>query len=127
MGIFLALSTANCKRYLPDSLPYVTHRRVSKIMNKLANNGFYRRQAGRLSRGAVLDIGLKCTHSSRFCCYSFLDGSDNQFIGMRRAKFRTLTECKRILKQLKQLREIRETMATELLYYKGELCDHFSL
>ena len=50
----------------------------------------YQHPIGELSRGAVLDVGLKCTHSCRFCYYSYLDKSDDQFRGMRRAAFRSL-------------------------------------
>jgi len=61
----------------------------------------YRHPIGELSRGAVLDVGLKCTHSCRFCYYSYLDKSDDQFRGMRRAAFRSVEECKAILDGLK--------------------------
>ena len=64
--------------------------------------GFILHQPGTLSRGGVLDVGLKCVHSCRFCYYSYLDKSDDQFKGMRRAEFRTLEECKAILRGLKQ-------------------------
>ncbi len=63
--------------------------------------GFYMHEPGRLSTGAVLDVGLKCTHSCRFCYYSYLDKSDDQFRGMRAASFRSLAECKSILDRLK--------------------------
>jgi len=62
----------------------------------------YSHPIGALSRSAVLDVGLKCTHSCRFCYYSHLDQSDDQFRGMRRAKFRSLDECKEILFRLKE-------------------------
>lgn len=62
----------------------------------------YRHPPGALSRGAVLDVGLKCTHSCRFCYYSYLDRSADQFRGMRRARFRSLEECKAILDGLKR-------------------------
>jgi glycosyltransferase involved in cell wall biosynthesis/molybdenum cofactor biosynthesis enzyme MoaA/tetratricopeptide (TPR) repeat protein len=60
----------------------------------------YDHPIGALSRGAVLDVGLKCTHSCRFCYYSHLDRSDDQFRGMRRAAFRSLDDCKEILRRL---------------------------
>jgi organic radical activating enzyme len=41
-----------------------------------------------LSRTAILDIGLRCTHSCKFCYYSFLDNGADQFHGMRHAAFR---------------------------------------
>jgi molybdenum cofactor biosynthesis enzyme MoaA len=47
--------------------------------------GVYRHPPGRLSRWGVLDVGLKCVHSCKHCFYSFLDGSQDQFAGMRRA------------------------------------------
>ena len=62
----------------------------------------YIHEPGTLSKGAVLDVGLKCTHSCGFCYYSYLDKSDDQFKGMRRAKFRTLDECQEILRLLKK-------------------------
>jgi organic radical activating enzyme len=43
---------------------------------------------GELSRSAILDIGLRCTHSCKFCYYSFLDNGTDQFHGMRHAPFR---------------------------------------
>jgi hypothetical protein len=49
--------------------------------------GVYRHPPGRLSRWGVVDVGLKCVHRCRFCYYSFLDGSDDQFAGMQRAEF----------------------------------------
>ena len=61
----------------------------------------YRHPIGKLSKGAVLDVGLKCAHSCKFCYYSYLDQSEDQFKGMRKAKFRTLEECKEILRLLK--------------------------
>ncbi|HYC23087.1 MAG TPA: glycosyltransferase [Candidatus Bathyarchaeia archaeon] len=61
----------------------------------------YSHPIGDLSRGAVLDVGLKCTHQCKFCYYSYLDRSDDQFRGMRRAAFRSLDDCKEILRRLK--------------------------
>lgn len=73
-------------------------------MNLASENAssVYFHPPGDVTKGAVLDVGLKCTHSCRFCYYSFLDGTNNQFQGMRRASFRTLDECKRILSGLKE-------------------------
>ncbi len=65
------------------------------------NDGYVLHPSGQLSRGAVLDVGLKCVHSCRFCYWSYLDGSDDQFRGMRRAKFRSLEDCQEILRRLK--------------------------
>jgi pyrroloquinoline quinone biosynthesis protein E len=63
--------------------------------------GYFIHRPGELSRGAVLDVGLKCTHSCRFCYYSYMDDSNHQFSGIRKAKFRTLEQCKEILKRIK--------------------------
>jgi organic radical activating enzyme len=48
----------------------------------------YYHPPGELSRTAILDIGLRCTHSCKFCYYSFLDNGADQFHGMRHAAFR---------------------------------------
>ncbi len=48
---------------------------------------YYYHAPGFPSRWAIIDVGLKCVHSCRWCYYSYLDGSDDQFSGMRRAKF----------------------------------------
>lgn len=71
-------------------------------MSSVESQGYFLHRPGELSRGAVLDVGLKCVHSCRFCYYSYLDGSEDQFRGMRRAEFRTLEECKEILWLLAQ-------------------------
>ncbi len=65
-------------------------------------NSYYLHQPGTLTKGSVLDVGLKCTHSCRFCYYSFLDGSTEQFRGMRRAAFRSLDDCLEILRRLRR-------------------------
>lgn len=52
------------------------------------------------SRTAVLDVGLKCTHSCRFCYYSYLDGGDDQFKGMRHANFRDGEVLRKVLRQM---------------------------
>lgn len=56
-----------------------------------------RHKVGKLSKCGVLDVGLKCPHSCEFCYYSFLDGTGDQFKGMREAPTRPLEECKRAL------------------------------
>lgn len=56
-------------------------------MDVSGNRGFYAHEPGTLSQWGVVDVGLKCTHSCKFCYYSYLDGSDDQFTGMRRASF----------------------------------------
>lgn len=50
-------------------------------------DGIYRHLPGTLSRWGVLDVGLKCVHSCKHCFYSYMDGSDDQFAGMRHAKW----------------------------------------
>lgn len=55
-------------------------------------------QPGSLSRGAVLDVGLRCPHSCAFCYYSFLDGSKRQFAGIRQAGLRATEDCLAIIK-----------------------------
>jgi molybdenum cofactor biosynthesis enzyme MoaA len=52
--------------------------------------GVYLHEPGRLSRWGVVDVGLKCVHSCRHCFYSYLDGSKDQFAGMRRAAWHAL-------------------------------------
>src|SRR5258708_36200881 len=51
--------------------------------------GFLGPEPGRLSRWGVVDVGLKCMHSCAHCSYSCLDGTTDQFAGMRHAKFHT--------------------------------------
>ena len=50
-------------------------------------DGWYNHPPGAPSRRGVLDVGLKCTHSCRTCFYSYMDGTDDQFQGMRHAKY----------------------------------------
>ena len=59
-------------------------------------------QPGRISRGAVLDVGLKCPHSCSFCYYSFYDGGPDQFTGLRRAKMRETQACLEIVREIAQ-------------------------
>lgn len=59
--------------------------------------GVYRHRPGELSPRGVLDLGLRCPHSCRFCYYSFRDGSDDQFRALRRASFRSGADCRAIL------------------------------
>lgn len=54
-------------------------------------------EIGRLSKCAVLDVGLKCPHSCEFCYYSFLDNSEDQFRRIRNSPFKSLMECKESL------------------------------
>lgn len=50
-------------------------------------HGYYFHTPGQPSRWGVVDVGLKCVHSCRHCFYSFMDGSPDQFRGMRHARF----------------------------------------
>ena len=60
---------------------------------------------GELSRSGVLDVGLKCAHSCRFCYYSFMaeeqgqPGSQpgSQHGALRHASFRSTEDCLRII------------------------------
>lgn len=53
-------------------------------------------QPGGLSRWGVVDVGLKCVHRCQFCYYSYLDGSGDQFAGMRKASFLPAEHVKRL-------------------------------
>jgi MoaA/NifB/PqqE/SkfB family radical SAM enzyme len=55
---------------------------------------------GRLSCGAVLDVGLKCPHSCAFCYYSFWDGGPEQFTGLRKASMRSTDDCLAIVREI---------------------------
>jgi hypothetical protein len=64
-------------------------------------DGVYQHPPGRLSRWGVVDVGLKCVHACQFCYYSYLDGSDDQFSGMRHAAFHSADHVKRLAAGLK--------------------------
>ena len=55
---------------------------------------------GTPSLGAVLDVGLKCVHSCRFCYYSYYDGGPDQFKALRKARFRSREDCLEIVRLL---------------------------
>ncbi len=57
----------------------------------------YHHPPGTLSPRGILDVGLRCVHSCRFCYYSFWDKSDDQFRALRRAEFRSGEDCRAIL------------------------------
>ncbi len=48
---------------------------------------------GQLSPTGVLDVGLSCPHSCKFCYYSHFDGHDEQFHALRTLPYRPLDEC----------------------------------
>ena len=53
----------------------------------MTDEGFYHHEPGKLSRWGVVDVGLKCVHSCRFCYYTHLNGEIDAFAGMRKAPF----------------------------------------
>lgn len=61
--------------------------------------GVHRHTPGALSRGAVLDVGLKCPHSCAFCYYSYWDGGPEQFTGLRKACLRGAGDCLEIVRE----------------------------
>ena len=58
---------------------------------------------GALSKSGVLDVGLKCAHSCRFCYYSFMAEAKrggqpgSQHAALRHASFRSTEDCLRII------------------------------
>jgi wyosine [tRNA(Phe)-imidazoG37] synthetase (radical SAM superfamily) len=64
-------------------------------------SGVYRHPPGRLSRWGVVDVGLKCPHSCQFCYYVHLDGAEDPFSGMRRAKFHGTEHLLELARSLK--------------------------
>lgn len=48
---------------------------------------------GELSPTGVLDVGLRCPHSCKFCYYSHFDGHEEQFHALRTLPWRSLEEC----------------------------------
>ena len=57
----------------------------------------YMHPPGAKSPRGVLDVGLKCVHSCRFCYYSFRDKSEDQFKALRQATLRSGPDCRAIL------------------------------
>lgn len=58
---------------------------------------FYIHTPGHLSRTGVLDVGLKCTHSCKFCYYSFMADRKGQHDALRKAPFRNTKDCLKII------------------------------
>lgn len=54
---------------------------------------------GAPTRSGVLDVGLRCVHSCRFCYYSFHAGSRDQFAPLRAAPLRPAEDCRRIVRR----------------------------
>lgn len=66
-------------------------------MSFQADPAFYLHQPGTPAQSGVLDVGLKCVHSCRFCYYSFYGGSEDQFAPLRKAGLRSAADCKQIV------------------------------
>lgn len=62
----------------------------------------YPHPPGAPARSGVLDVGLKCAHSCRFCYYSFHGGSEDQFAPLRKAVLRPEANCREILRLFKE-------------------------
>ena len=52
---------------------------------------------GELSPTGILDVGLRCPHSCKFCYYSHFDGHEDQFHALRTMPFRELRECTELI------------------------------
>jgi len=61
---------------------------------------YYFHTPGDPGLGGVLDVGLKCTHSCKFCYYSYWDSSEHQFQTLRKGSFRPLRDCLDILSKM---------------------------
>jgi len=59
--------------------------------------GYYHHSPGSLSRTGVLDVGLRCSHSCKFCYYSFMVAKNGQHGALRKASFRSTKDCLRII------------------------------
>lgn len=74
-------------------------------MRGVLGSGAQFRSPGELSRSGVLDVGLKCAHSCRFCYYSFMAEAasggkgqpSGQHAALRHASFRSTEDCLRII------------------------------
>ncbi len=66
-------------------------------MTTVKRSDIYVHPPGSKSLRGVLDVGLKCVHSCRFCYYSFHDKSDDQFKALRQATLRSGPDCRAIL------------------------------
>lgn len=66
-------------------------------MSVLLPSGCLLSPPGQLSRSGVLDVGLKCAHSCRFCYYSFMSEAQGQHGALRHASFRSTEDCLRIV------------------------------
>ncbi|BBO88317.1 hypothetical protein DSCOOX_14970 [Desulfosarcina ovata subsp. ovata] len=66
----------------------------------MPDTDYYFHEPGTLGLGAVLDVGLRCTHSCRFCYYSFYTSPEDQFLALRKGSFRPISECLEILSHI---------------------------
>ena len=69
-------------------------------MSAAPRPGYLFRPPGELSRSGVLDVGLRCAHSCRFCYYSFMAENAGQFDALRRASFRSSEDCLAIVDRM---------------------------
>ena len=71
----------------------------------MTRTGIFFHPPGELSKSGVLDVGLKCAHSCRFCYYSFMAeagaaGKDGQHAALRHAAFRSTEDCLAIIDRM---------------------------
>ena len=82
----------------------------------MTNSGYIFHPPGELSRTGVLDVGLKCAHSCRFCYYSFMAEAEGarkadaaqadaiqacgQHSALRHASFRSTEDCLAIVDRM---------------------------
>ncbi|WP_321493276.1 radical SAM protein [uncultured Desulfobacter sp.] len=66
----------------------------------MSNTDYYFHKPGTPGSGAVLDVGLRCPHSCKFCYYSFYTSPEDQFKALRQSQFRPVDECLEILSHI---------------------------
>ncbi len=74
----------------------------------MTKTGYHFHSPGELSKSGVLDVGLKCAHSCRFCYYSFMAEARESVSGqgggqhdaLRHAAFRSTADCLAIVDHL---------------------------
>lgn len=62
----------------------------------------YQHEPGHPAQSGVLDLGLRCVHSCRFCYYSFFGGAAGQFEPLRKAAFRSTADSLEIVRLFAQ-------------------------
>ncbi len=75
--------------------------RVGESFERVDTTGIYYHPPGRLSRWGVIDVGLKCPHSCKFCYYANLDDDPDPFHGMRHARFLPTEHLLKLARSLK--------------------------